>query len=153
TLVHCAFTGDVVGDLLTGSSTLTATAPSVLGLGATVRDGATGSTAGVLVADPQLGPLKDNGGPTRTLAPGLNSPVPNPRTAPITLLTDQRGAARGSLADGSNGGNGTPPDLGAYEVHHPLSPVGVPTDFATMFGPHPNADATEALVRGLYQAV
>src|SRR5262249_34871243 len=57
------------------------------------------------------------------------------------LLTDQRGAGRDAA-----------PDLGAYEVQHPLSPVGVPVDPPVLYAPHPSATQTEAFVKGLYQA-
>src|SRR5205814_483104 len=43
------------------------------------------------------------------------------------------------------------PDLGAYEVHHPLSPVGVPADFSTLYGPHPSDTTLIAFIKGLYQ--
>lgn len=61
-------------------------------------------------ADPLLGPLADNGGPTDTQAPGQGSPaigVGGPGTCPST---DQRGAPRPSSGC----------DIGAYELEPPV---------------------------------
>jgi hypothetical protein len=104
--------------------------------------GGTTDTSGVIQADPMLGPLQDNGGPTQTMAllPGSPALAQVPVYGAVT--TDQRGAAR---SPGMT-------DIGAYEVQNPLSPVGVPTDPGTLFGPHPNGSADEAFVKGLYQA-
>src|SRR4029079_10088999 len=44
------------------------------------------------------------------------------------------------------------PDIGAFEVQHPLSPVGVPADDPRTFGPEPSADANTAYIKGLYHA-
>jgi hypothetical protein len=68
--------------------------------------------------DPQLGPLQDNGGPTRTMALAATSPAVDQGSAP-GQLTDQRGVLRPidfpaipnpnvSKADGS--------DIGAFEL-------------------------------------
>lgn len=57
-------------------------------------------------ADPQLGPLADNGGPTRTRLPAFGSPVVDwvPRTLNDPCLaageSDQRGVARPAAPDG-----------------------------------------------------
>ncbi len=62
--------------------------------------------AAILFADPQLGPLADNGGPNRTMALPAGSPAEdaaNPATCPAT---DQRGISRPQ-------GSGC--DIGAYE--------------------------------------
>lgn len=59
--------------------------------------------AGVLFADPQLGPLADNGGPTRTMAIGPGSPAVD--IAPSCSEFDQRGLPRSGLCD-----------AGAYEL-------------------------------------
>lgn len=67
--------------------------------------------------NPMLGPLADNGGPTKTMAPlpgslaiGHGSPSP-PGSAPNNSceVTDQRGLPRGSP------GNGWPCTIGAYD--------------------------------------
>jgi predicted outer membrane repeat protein len=60
-------------------------------------------TSGILVDDPQLGPLQNNGGPTDTLAPGAGSPAVGKGTG--CPATDQRGTARKE-----------PCTLGAYEA-------------------------------------
>jgi large repetitive protein len=62
--------------------------------------------------DPQLGPLADNGGPTRTHVPATGSPVLDKGAAAGCPATDQRGEARPTDADG----DGTPVcDIGAVE--------------------------------------
>ena len=64
--------------------------------------------------DPVLGPLQDNGGPTRTMAPLPGSPLIDggpPTCTDVSdepLATDQRGDPRG-----------TPCDIGAYEAIAP----------------------------------
>lgn len=70
---------------------------------ATLNDGG----GNILYQDPQLGPLQDNGGPTRTHLPAGTSPAVNAGEA-VTLATDQRGVARPA---------GAAVDLGAVEVN------------------------------------
>lgn len=60
-------------------------------------------TSSVVVADPQLGPLQNNGGVTATMAPAAGSPAIGQGTG--CPATDQRGQPRK-----------TPCTLGAYEV-------------------------------------
>ena len=76
----------------------------------------TGTIAGapLLTADPQLGPLQDNGGLTRTRAPLAGSPVLDVGS-PFDLTTDQRGLPRPS---------GPAADIGAVEVQVPAAPGG-----------------------------
>lgn len=77
-------------------------------------------------ADPQLGPLQDNGGPTHTMLPAGTSPVIDQGHAPKDLNTDQRGDQRTVDVSGipnPPGGDGT--DIGAVEL--PASAVVVPT--------------------------
>jgi Domain of unknown function (DUF4214) len=149
TLINCAAEGAFVNDQSGRTATLTAVDDNVIGGGISTRNGAATNGSGVFVFDPKLGPLAANGGPTPTCAPQLGSPLLNGANDPVTWpTTDQRGAARGTIGDGVN----SAPDLGAYEVHHPLSPVGVTPLLTDLYGPHPNANANQALVRGLYQA-
>ncbi len=68
------------------------------------NDGCIGVTSS---ADPQLGPLQDNGGFTPTMAIGKNSPAWNAADAATSLALDQRGQARPAL-------NGF--DIGAFEL-------------------------------------
>jgi hypothetical protein len=67
-------------------------------------------------ANPQLGPLQDNGGPTQTMLPAASSPVVDQGSAPGSAA-DQRGAPRPidfpSIANAA-GGDGS--DIGAVEV-------------------------------------
>ena len=67
-----------------------------------------------LTADPLLGPLQDNGGPTQTMAPADGSPVIDAGSA-FGLTTDQRGLARpfdfSAIANAADGS-----DIGAVEL-------------------------------------
>ena len=74
--------------------------------------------------DPQLGPLRDNGGATPTQALPKTSPAVDKGSA-FGLTTDQRGLARtGDFLDVPNssaaGGDGT--DIGAFELQPPPPP-------------------------------
>ena len=71
----------------------------------------------VLGADPHLGPLESNGGPTQTHLPGRSSPALDAGVA-NGLDTDQRGVARTfdlPLIAGPPGGDGT--DIGSVELN------------------------------------
>jgi hypothetical protein len=72
--------------------------------------------------DPQLGGLADNGGPTLTQLPSINSPVVDKGSAPGNLTTDQRGLARTVDTSVPNAQDGT--DIGAVEL--PTGPPGPP---------------------------
>jgi hypothetical protein len=78
-----------------------------------------------LKADPRLGPLRDNGGPTATMAPATGSPAIDAGAA-FGLTADQRGAPRpsdfGAIA---NAGDGT--DIGAFEAQAPGGASGAPS--------------------------
>jgi hypothetical protein len=78
-----------------------------------------GSANNVLGVDPLLGPLADNGGPTRTHALLAGSPALNHGANPDGLAFDQRGAgfarARGAAAD-----------IGAFEAAPAPQIVAVP---------------------------
>lgn len=65
-------------------------------------------------------------------------------TVPGYVAYDQRETPRGINEDA--------PDIGAYEVQHPLTPVGVPQTYARTFLPKPSATANEAFIKGLYQS-
>jgi hypothetical protein len=85
------------------------------------RDG--GSITGTpLTADPLLGPLQDNGGPTRTMAPASGSPALDAGRE-AGLVVDQRGFPRPSDLPGvANFAGGT--DMGAVEIQAPAPPGG-----------------------------
>jgi len=84
--------------------------------GATITDTVPGSN--IIGADPQLGPLAANGGPTQTEAPAGTSPAVDKGSA-FGLGTDQRGVSRpidfpsipNSAAPGADGS-----DIGAFEL-------------------------------------
>jgi hypothetical protein len=61
-------------------------------------------TTGIIVANPMLGPLQDNGGPTLTMALLPGSPAINGGNAAFANPTDQRGIPRQGA-----------PDIGAFE--------------------------------------
>jgi hypothetical protein len=81
------------------------------------------------VADPRLGPLADNGGPTRTLSLLSNSPALDAADNCVTdvahcgdtnipqVTTDQRGLNR--LVDGPDADVTATVDIGAYEAQPP----------------------------------
>ncbi|GAB4397781.1 MAG: hypothetical protein OHK0053_14970 [Microscillaceae bacterium] len=64
-------------------------------------------TPNILIADPLLGPLQDNGGPTLTMALLPGSPaIDAGGNFPMALATDQRGSVRVGK-----------PDIGAFELN------------------------------------
>jgi hypothetical protein len=65
-----------------------------------------------LTDDPQLGPLSNNGGPTRTHALGINSPAIDKGSNPQHRTTDQRGSGYAREVNGSA-------DIGAFEIQGP----------------------------------
>jgi hypothetical protein len=73
---------------------------SVVLEGANVSDDDTcGGPMVITIGDPQLQPLADNGGPTPTHALIAGSPAINAHTAPCSVTTDQRYAARDAKCD------------------------------------------------------
>ncbi len=79
------------------------------------REGGT-ITGSHLTADPLLGPLQDNGGPTQTMAPMPDSPAIDAGKA-FGLSTDQSGQARPVDFSGvANAAGGDGSDIGAFEL-------------------------------------
>ena len=78
------------------------------------------TTHNITGQSPLLGPLRDNGGPTPTMALLPGSPALD-KGKNFGLMTDQRGAARPfefvSVAN-ADGGDGT--DIGAFELNPPM---------------------------------
>jgi hypothetical protein len=64
---------------------------------------------------PSLGPLKNNGGPTPTMAPLPNSPVIDKGKSSLTV--DQRGLYRPFDTELPNAAGGNGSDIGAVEIH------------------------------------
>jgi Divergent InlB B-repeat domain len=95
----------------------------------TMVAGGTGTITGSpLTADPLLGPLQDNGGPTQTIAPASDSPTIDAGNS-LGLSTDQRGDARPVDFAGipnPNGGDGA--DIGAVEVQPACTDQALPTE-------------------------
>ncbi|MFN8150959.1 MAG: choice-of-anchor Q domain-containing protein [Solirubrobacterales bacterium] len=82
----------------------------------------------IIGADPKLGPLANNGGPTQTMLPDAASPLVNAGLA-NGLTKDQRGEARTIDYPGvpnSHGSDGT--DIGAAELGIPAPPDNSVTD-------------------------
>ena len=98
---------DLVNKVVNGKNTNTATVQLVNN---NVVQTSTGTLSGKapLTADPNLGPLQANGGPTQTLATTSNSPVYQKGTAVAGITTDQRGYVRSTT---------TPPSLGAFDLN------------------------------------
>ncbi len=100
-----------------------------------------GVTSSLLGQDPELGPLADNGGPTRTLMPAASSPALNIISAAVgcgsSFNIDQRGAPRpevgGSLCDAGSVERAVPPLIdvnpdiafGSIDVGTPAVPQAV----------------------------
>lgn len=80
-------------------------------------DGEDATTTANVGKSPQLGPLADNGGPTKTMKPGGTSPAIDTGSL-FGMTTDQRGVARPQLAG---------PDIGAVELRI-APPVATTTD-------------------------
>jgi hypothetical protein len=101
-LVNHAFDGNQ-----TNTATAVVTAPTIVESVATFTNGSAGGsdiTGTPITADPQLGALANNGGPTQTMAPAFTSPARDAGTNGLASV-DQRGVARDST-----------PDLGAFEA-------------------------------------
>jgi hypothetical protein len=86
-------------------------------------------------ADPNLAPLAENGGPTKTMALPAGSPAIDAADPAFCPPTDQRGVAR---PDGGTGGSGSC-DLGAFElvvppVRHTLTVALLGTGSGTIAG-------------------
>lgn len=91
----------------------------------------TTAVTNVIVADPLLGSLQDNGGPTLTMLPGAGSPAID--AGATTLTTDQRGETRPV---------GAGPDIGAVEVQAPALPSLSIDDVSVTEGDSGTTDAT-----------
>jgi hypothetical protein len=106
-------------------------------VGNTTNPGNFGATDQLNV-DPMLGPLKNNGGPTKTHAPLINSPAidQGKRDAIPSLTTnvDQRGSTR-PVNDTAviNAGGGDGSDIGAVEIGSFVHPTGADS-WKTHFG-------------------
>ncbi|MGH7264763.1 MAG: choice-of-anchor Q domain-containing protein, partial [Candidatus Rokuibacteriota bacterium] len=81
---------------------------------------------GTVDGNPRLGPLRDNGGPTLTMAPFPGSPLidtgDNAHAATQGLTTDQRGAGFARIVDGDGAAPATV-DRGAVEVAAATGPA------------------------------
>jgi Domain of unknown function (DUF4214) len=118
------------------AATVDTTAPNLIGS----QSGSGTITGSPLTKNPLLNGLAPNGGFTPTMLPQEGSPVLGAGSM-MTTLTDQRGVPRSAT-----------PDLGAVEVQHPLTTVGIPSDLFTLTSPHPDASSNEAYLKALYWA-
>ncbi len=99
-ITNCIFWGSENQTLIVGSNSSPTFSWCV------VQGGLIGGT-NIIDADPKLGPLADNGGPTQTCAPGKGSSAIDAGTAEGAPKTDQRGVKRPQ-------GGGI--DIGAVEI-------------------------------------
>jgi hypothetical protein len=123
-------TEDDINNCDTGSGptgTITAKTYNLIGVG-NASNGFTGSEFGdnewgttADPLDPHLGVLKDNGGPTKTMALLTNSPAIGAGNNPLGLHYDQRGIGFARTIDGQT-------DIGAYEVQPPPPKCPCPPD-------------------------
>jgi hypothetical protein len=108
--------GDVVNRHIDGTATISATGPNLVSVAVVNTGGAVVGTS-FLVADPNLGPLADNGGPTQMMPLLPGSPAidagDNAGAAAAGLTTDQRGPGFARVSNGVV-------DLGAFEVQVPV---------------------------------
>jgi CSLREA domain-containing protein len=89
--------------------------------GATATCLGTATTGDQTNTNPALGPLTNNGGPTQTMAPALNSPAVDKGIAALAS-EDQRGFARTFDMNPSNAPGGDGSDIGAVEQQIVLTP-------------------------------
>jgi hypothetical protein len=81
-----------------------------------------------LTADPLLGPLQDNGGPTETMAPAAGSPAIDAGSE-LGETTDQRGDPRPVDFPGiANAVGGDGADIGAFEVQPTCATEATPSE-------------------------
>ena len=112
TVKNCIFWGDTGGEFVYQFGSAPAVTYSVV-QGAPLYAG-----TGNINADPLLGPLADNGGPTKTRALLSGSSAINAGTGAGAPATDQRGAPRPYPSGGSF-------DIGAYERGPEILTVGI----------------------------
>lgn len=134
-LVAAASSNNLIGDAASAGGLVDSANANTVGVGGT------GTRAIATILNPALA---DNGGLTRTHALVQNSLAIAAASSAVSGFSafDQRDAFRDPGA----------PDIGAYEVQHPLSPVGTPSTYARTFLPKPSPDANTAFVKGLYQS-
>ena len=86
---------DVYNEEVNGTATIDSTGPNIVSA-AVVNIGGTLTGPAAMVANPNLGPLHNNGGPTQTLAlePGSQAIDAGSNAAAAGLASDQRGTAR-----------------------------------------------------------
>jgi uncharacterized repeat protein (TIGR01451 family) len=106
------------------------------------------ATSDQIEKDPKLGPLADNGGPTRTHLPAADSPAIDQGLSntigPLATTTDQRGSPR--TIDDLNIANaflGDGTDIGAVELAAPNhAPVAKCKNVTVLAGPNGTANAS-----------
>ena len=141
---NVTITGSVIAGNLLGATESNCSQAFTSG-GYNVEHGTSCGLAGTgdLNADPALGALADNGGPTKTQAPGAASPAIDhiPASACTAVTTDQRGVARPQ---------GAGCDAGAYERAPAAATTGAVSDLtqtsATISGTASNADLRNGTV-------
>lgn len=102
---------------------------SLIGDGGGTTIVATTANSNIIGADPRLGTLAQNGGPTRTMRLNNGSPALDAGRTPANLVGDQRGEDRPvDLRSRDNAAGGDAADMGAYERQAaPVIPPPEPT--------------------------
>ncbi|UFJ39579.1 DUF11 domain-containing protein [Brevibacillus humidisoli] len=117
-------TGTAASDVFKGSGTFNSTSSyNLIGVGGS--GGLTNSNSNLInVSDPGLGPLADNGGPTKTHALLNGSPaIEAGSNAWVTTgSTDQHGRTR--ILDSADTGSTAVVDIGAVEAHPTIQDIG-----------------------------
>jgi hypothetical protein len=116
TIVANTFLGDILGATDFVGNTISGGTNSTGGVGNLIEAFSGFSGTVVTLADPMLGPLADNRGPTQTHALTTGSPAMDSGddAAAVGLTTDQRGGIFARIADGDLSGSAQV-DIGAFE--------------------------------------
>jgi len=132
---------DLFNNGASGSAVLNANEPNLVMRFSSTGAGA--SMSGIINADPLLGVLHYNGGPTQTMAPAFNSPVFNAGILVSTIAPLPSVDQRLGVRDGN-------PELGAFEFVSPFVPVGVPT---ALFPIGSATSSQQAFIQAIYPAI
>ena len=112
---HVTMTSTIIADPVSGANCVFDRGIAITSNGHNLDSGnscAFGAAGDLINADPMLGPLQNNGGPTATMALLAGSAAIDRGANPLALATDQRGAGFARVA-------GAAADIGAFEAQPP----------------------------------